>query len=51
MWYVTTHRTLFNMGAKTNAYKIVIRQPEGKRLLRRHGCRREDNNKMDPKEI
>jgi hypothetical protein len=30
-----------------NAYKILVRKPEGKRPFRRHRCRWEDNIKMD----
>jgi hypothetical protein len=39
------------MGAKRNAYRILVQKPEGKRPL---GCPRRvlvDNNKMDLKEL
>jgi hypothetical protein len=34
------------MGAKRNAYRILVREPEGKRPLGRLRCR-QDNIKMD----
>jgi hypothetical protein len=39
------------MGRMRNAYKIVVRKPEGKRQLRRPRLRWEDNIKMDLREI
>jgi len=39
------------MGEMRNAYKILIRNPEGKRPLRRPGCRWEDNIRRDLWEI
>jgi hypothetical protein len=32
---------------KMNAYRILARNPEGKRQLERTRCRREDNIKID----
>jgi hypothetical protein len=34
-----------------NAYKILVEMPEGKRPLGRPRCRREDNIKMNLREI
>jgi hypothetical protein len=39
------------MGQVRNAYKILAGRPEGKRPVRRPGCRWEDNIKMDLKEV
>jgi hypothetical protein len=39
------------MGEKKNAYRILIRNPEGKRLMGRPRRRRMDNIKMDLREI
>jgi hypothetical protein len=39
------------MGEMRNAYKILVRKPEGKRLLGRPRCRWEDNLRMDLREI
>jgi len=39
------------MGKKSNAHKILIQKPEGKRPLGRHRYRWEDNIKLDLKEI
>jgi hypothetical protein len=39
------------MGAKRNAYKILVGKPEGKRLLGRPILRWVDNIKIDVKEI
>jgi hypothetical protein len=36
---------------ETNAYRILVEEPEGKRPLGRPRCRREDNIRMDLKEI
>jgi hypothetical protein len=36
---------------KRNAYKILVRKPEGKRTLGRPRCRWEDNIRMDLREI
>jgi hypothetical protein len=38
-------------GEMRNAYKIFVGKPEGKRLLGRPSRRREDNIKMDLREI
>jgi hypothetical protein len=35
------------IGAKRNAYRILVRNPEGKRQLGRPRCRWVDNNEMD----
>jgi len=35
------------MGEMRNAYKILVEKPEGKRPLRRPGCRWEDCIRMD----
>jgi hypothetical protein len=39
------------MGEKSNAYRILVVKPEGKRPLGRPGHRWEDNIKMDLREI
>jgi hypothetical protein len=39
------------MGAKRNAYRILVGKPEGKRPLGRPRHRWADNNKMDLREI
>jgi hypothetical protein len=39
------------MGEKRNAYKILVRKPEGKRPLGKPRCRWEDNIKMNLREI
>jgi hypothetical protein len=39
------------MGAKRNAYRILVGKPEGKRPLGRPRRRRVDNIKMDLREI
>jgi hypothetical protein len=39
------------MGAKRNAYRILVGNPEGIRLLRRPRCRWVDNIKMELGEI
>jgi hypothetical protein len=39
------------MVAVRSAYKILVGKPEGKRPLRRHRCRWEDNIKMDLGEV
>jgi hypothetical protein len=39
------------MGKMRNVYKILARNPEGKRQIRRLGLRWEDNVKIDIKEI
>jgi hypothetical protein len=38
-------------GEKTNAYRILVGKPEGKRPLRRPRLRWEDEIKMDLREI
>jgi hypothetical protein len=38
------------MVANRNAYRILVGKPEGKRPLRRPGCRWEDNIKTDFRE-
>jgi len=38
------------MGERRNAYKILGGNPEGKRLLRRHTRRWEDNIRLDLRE-
>jgi hypothetical protein len=39
------------MGAKRNAYRILMEQPKGKITLGRPKCRWEDTIKMDLREI
>jgi hypothetical protein len=39
------------MGAKMNAYRILVRKPEGKRPLGRPRRRWVGNNKMDHREM
>jgi len=39
------------MGKVRNAYKILVRKPEGKRLLGRHRRKWEDNIRMNVREI
>jgi hypothetical protein len=39
------------MGEKTKAYRVLVGNPEGKRLLGRPRRRCEDNVKMDLREI
>jgi hypothetical protein len=39
------------MGEKRNAYRILVRKPEGKRLLGRQRRRRVNNIKIDFKGI
>jgi hypothetical protein len=39
------------MGEKSNAYRILVGKPEGKRTLGRQRCRWVDNIKMDLIEI
>jgi hypothetical protein len=38
-------------GELRHVYKILVGNPEGKRLLRRPRCRWEDNIKMDFRDI
>jgi len=40
-----------HIGEVRNAYRILVRKPEGKRPLRRFRHRWEDNVRMDLKEI
>jgi hypothetical protein len=42
---------LARVGEKRNAYRILVRKPEGKRPLARPRCRWEDNIKIDLREI
>jgi hypothetical protein len=44
-------RHVAHMGQMKNAYKILVRKPEGKRLLKRPRHRWEDNIRTDLKEI
>jgi hypothetical protein len=37
------------MGEKRNVYRVLVRKPEGKRLLGRPESRWDSNIKMDPK--
>jgi hypothetical protein len=39
------------MGDMTNAYKVLVGNPEGRRFLRGSRCRWENNIKVDPGEI
>ncbi|KAJ4438523.1 hypothetical protein ANN_14468 [Periplaneta americana] len=39
------------MGESRNAYRVLVRRPEGKRPLGRPRCRWEDNIKMDLREV
>jgi hypothetical protein len=39
------------MGEKTNAYRILVGMPEGKKPLGRPRCRWADNIKMDVRKI
>jgi hypothetical protein len=39
------------MGEMRNAYKILVEKPEGKRPLRRPGCRWEDCIRLDLREL
>jgi hypothetical protein len=39
------------LGEKMNAYRILVRKPEGKTPLGRHRHRWKDNIKMDLREI
>jgi hypothetical protein len=39
------------MGEMINAYKILVRKPEGKRTLRRPRHRWEDNTRTNHREI
>jgi hypothetical protein len=39
------------MGEMRNAYKVLVRKPEGKRLIQRHRHRYEDNISMDLREM
>jgi hypothetical protein len=45
LWHVA------HIGEVRNAYRILVRKPEGKRPLRRFRHRWEDNVRMDLKEI
>jgi hypothetical protein len=39
------------VGEKSNSYMVLVGKPEGNRSLGRIKCRREDNIKMDLREI
>jgi hypothetical protein len=39
------------MGDRRGAYKVLVRKPEGKRLLGRHRYKWGDNIKMDTQEV
>jgi hypothetical protein len=39
------------MGEKRNAYRVLVRKPEGKRQLEKYRCKWEDNIKMGRREI
>jgi hypothetical protein len=39
------------MGEKMNEFRILVGKPEGKKPLGRPRCRREDNIRMDHREI
>jgi hypothetical protein len=43
-------RTCSTYGERRGAYRILVRKPEGRRLLGRPRCRKDDNIKMDPRE-
>jgi len=40
-----------HMGEKRGIYRVLVGKPEGRRPLRRHKCRWEDNIKMDIQEV
>ena len=40
-----------HMGARINAYGVLVEKPEGKRRLGRHRRRWDDNIKMDLQEV
>jgi hypothetical protein len=40
-----------HMGEKRNAYRLLVRRPEGKKPLRSHKCRWQDNIIMDLREV
>jgi hypothetical protein len=44
-------RACARTGEKRNAYRILMEKPEGKRLLGRRRCGRENNMKMDLRDI
>jgi hypothetical protein len=44
-------RISITQGEKRNAYRILVRNPEGNRHLGKSRCRWEDNNMMDLREI
>jgi len=44
----TMHR---HRGGGGGVYRVLVGRPEGKRPLGRHGCRWEDNFKLDLREI
>jgi hypothetical protein len=39
------------MGERRGAHRVLVGKPEGRRPLRRLRCRREDNIKMDFREV
>ena len=40
-----------HMGEKRGIYRVLVGKPEGRRPLRRHKCRWEDNIKLDIQEV
>jgi hypothetical protein len=38
-------------GEMRNVYSVLVGEPEGKMPLGRHGCRRGNNIRIDPREI
>jgi hypothetical protein len=51
VWKITWARHVARMGDMKNIYKIVVRNPEGKRPLGRTRHRWEDNIPLDIREI
>ena len=39
------------MGKRRDVYRVLVGEPEGKKPLRRHRCRWEDNIKIDLQEV
>jgi hypothetical protein len=46
-----TDQNCMHMGEERKVYKVLVRKPKRKRLLKRQGHRREDEIKMDLTEI